>query len=75
MFSDVLRTVNQHSTVTVQTGARTGSCACIITGNHRHLPTVVHCHCSLCAGFLFYKGVSAANKAAEDQDRMDGYIK
>jgi hypothetical protein len=27
------------------------------------------------AGFLFYKGVSAANKAAEDQDRMDGYIK
>jgi hypothetical protein len=27
------------------------------------------------AGFLFFKGVNAANEAAERQDRMDGYIK
>jgi hypothetical protein len=27
-----------------------------------------------CAGFLFFKGVKAANEAAEAQDRMDGYI-
>eukprot|EP00775_Hariotina_reticulata_P002729 gene2729-3026_t len=27
------------------------------------------------AGFLFFKGVNAANEAAEKQDRMDGYIK
>jgi hypothetical protein len=26
-------------------------------------------------GFLFFKGVNAANEAAERQDRMDGYIK
>lgn len=27
------------------------------------------------AGFLFFKGVNAANEAAERQDKMDGYIK
>ncbi|GBF88348.1 hypothetical protein Rsub_01060 [Raphidocelis subcapitata] len=27
------------------------------------------------AGFLFFKGVQAANEAAETQDRIDGYIK
>lgn len=27
------------------------------------------------AGFLFFKGVNAANEAAEMQDRIDGYIK
>lgn len=27
------------------------------------------------AGFLFFKGVTAANEAAEMQDRIDGYIK
>lgn len=27
------------------------------------------------AGFLFFKGVQAANEAAEMQDRIDGYIK
>ncbi|WIA28192.1 hypothetical protein OEZ86_010755 [Tetradesmus obliquus] len=27
------------------------------------------------AAFLFFKGVNAANEAAEKQDRMDGYIK
>jgi len=26
-------------------------------------------------GFLFFKGVTAANEAAEMQDRIDGYIK
>ena len=31
--------------------------------------------CVLAAGFLFFKGVNAANEAAERQDRMDGYIK
>jgi len=29
----------------------------------------------LAAGFLFFKGVNAANEAAERQDKMDGYIK
>ncbi|KAI8466053.1 MAG: hypothetical protein J3K34DRAFT_524816 [Monoraphidium minutum] len=27
------------------------------------------------AGFLFFKGVTAANEAADTQDRIDGYIK
>jgi hypothetical protein len=31
--------------------------------------------CLLAAGFLFFKGVNAANEAAERQDKMDGYIK
>jgi hypothetical protein len=26
------------------------------------------------SGFLFYKGVSGANEAAELQDKLDGYI-
>ena len=26
------------------------------------------------AGFLFYKGVTGANEAAELQDKLDGYI-
>jgi hypothetical protein len=26
------------------------------------------------AGFLFYKGVSGANAAAEMQDKLDGYM-
>jgi hypothetical protein len=29
----------------------------------------------LLAGFLFFKGVNAANEAAERQDRADGYLK
>jgi hypothetical protein len=29
----------------------------------------------LSPGFLFFKGVNAANEAAEMQDRIDGYIK
>lgn len=42
----------------------------------------LHIHMCVCvsvvfatAGFLFFKGVNAANEAAERQDRMDGYIK
>lgn len=60
------------------------SCVCHPAHCCCRVAAAAHPHVCLCvcvsvvfatAGFLFFKGVNAANEAAERQDRMDGYIK
>lgn len=48
---------------------------CTVKGNSDKFADYALFYDLLLTGFLFFKGVNAANEAAERQDRMDGYIK